>query len=581
MDIQPQYIDLSKLFHRRLFRIPPYQRAYSWQEKQRKALFDDIRKSFRKSLLSKNGGNHFMATIVCLRKKENITIITDEYQVVDIVDGQQRMTTLILLLKAISKALDRSDATEKKVGQDIDEILIKPDETSLLLLQTNHDSSNYFANYLRCGNYPRSSSENTSADERLLDAMRECETFVTEWKNDGSGLANLVGHVKNRLTFIFHEIDDEALVYTVFEVLNSRGLAVSWFDRLKSKLMAVVFEAQLGNKNETIQEVHQLWSEIYRIIGPHLDLSAESLRFAATLRSHKTPKKILNEENAAPRKTLNEENAVTELSSQSGTSAEVIDTIEWIKKVTEETVRLDAKARIKAVTRIAHARLVAVAVNLRSDLTDDARRLILRRWENVTFRIFGIHEKDARTAVGGYVSLAWRIVREEPSADRIMDDLSQIGRDYPIGGKDLPIDEAVKKFSKPDHYKGREETLRYFFYRYEEYLAGNANQKLGNQQWDRIWEATTAKSIEHISPQSTTEAGHVHWLGNLLLLPPGLNSKLGNQRPTDKAEEYRKTGLLIACDVADNIKHSRRWGRREIENRGKKLIEWAAVEWAD
>jgi hypothetical protein len=56
--------------------------------------------------------------------------------------------------------------------------------------------------------------------------------------------------VKNRLTFIFHELDDEATVYTVFEVLNSRGLAVPWFDRLKSLLMGIAFEHGSGNKSE-------------------------------------------------------------------------------------------------------------------------------------------------------------------------------------------------------------------------------------------------------------------------------------------------------------------------------------------
>ncbi|MGI8552724.1 MAG: hypothetical protein ACR2PL_18345, partial [Dehalococcoidia bacterium] len=83
-------------------------------------------------------------------------------------------------------------------------------------------------------------------------AMEECETYVASWKTKGEDLTELVSLLKNQLTCIFHEISDEALVYSVFEVLNSRGLEVSWFDRVKSMLMAIVFETGGENKHELI-----------------------------------------------------------------------------------------------------------------------------------------------------------------------------------------------------------------------------------------------------------------------------------------------------------------------------------------
>ena len=129
---------------------------------------------------------------------------------------------------------------------------MKPDRASLLLLQTNHDSSHYFADYLRTGNHPSLESADSLADRELLLAIKACEKFVIAWQSGGNSLEDLVSLLKNKLTFVFHDIGDEALVYTVFEVLNSRGLAVSWFDHLKSMLMAIVFEAETGNKSEII-----------------------------------------------------------------------------------------------------------------------------------------------------------------------------------------------------------------------------------------------------------------------------------------------------------------------------------------
>ena len=239
MNIQPQHLTLGELLHNRLFRIPKYQRAYSWQTRHRKDLFNDIEKSWA----STKDKSHFMATIVGLRR-ERPTIMTDEYQMLDIVDGQQRLTTLILLLKATAK----SDLVEERIIQEIREMLVKPDRMSLLLLQTNHDTSGYFADYLRNGNNPAPATANTLADRELLTAMRECERFVENWKERGDSLEGLVGHLKNRLSFILHEIDEEAIVYTVFEVLNSRGLDVSWLDRLKSMLMAIVFDSETGTE---------------------------------------------------------------------------------------------------------------------------------------------------------------------------------------------------------------------------------------------------------------------------------------------------------------------------------------------
>ena len=385
INIDPKNVTLAQLIQGRLFRIPQYQRTYSWHNKQRQEMFGDIQRTYDQG----KDRSHFMATVVGLRREAR-TIITEEHHVIEIVDGQQRITTLILLLKAITKAIDSSKAIEKRIGQQLKRSLVKDDEATLLLLQTNHDGSDYFANYLRQGTHPSSKTAKTIADRELLSAMEDCEQFVADWQHNGKPLESLVTLLMNRLTFIFHEIGDEALVYTVFEVLNSRGLDVSWFDRLKSMLMAIVFESETGNTSETINEVHQLWAQIYQRVGLRLGLSTESLRFAATLRSPTRPNRPMGEEGAA-----------NLLHSQSIEGPkQVIETTKWLKDVTDAVDELVVNRRRNAVTRIAQARLVATSVHLRQDFNDDERARILRRWENVTFRIYGLFNKDAPHSCG-------------------------------------------------------------------------------------------------------------------------------------------------------------------------------------
>lgn len=555
IDIQPQYVALSKLLSGRLFRIPEYQRAYSWTSKQRRDLFDDINTVAE----STDDTIHFMATVVGLRR-ERRTIITDDYQVVEVVDGQQRLTTLILLLKATALSLDRADALQDRVGRELDETLVKPDQASLLLLQTNHDTGHHFADYLRKGVHSSWDKATTIADRELLRGMEECELFVQDWKHSRH-LSELVALLKNRLTFIFHEISQEAIVYTVFEVLNSRGLEVSWFDRLKSMLMGIAFKTGLGNQKEIIDELHNLWRDIYTCIGLRQGMSNEALRFAATLQMTTKPNKPLSEEDAAE---LLRERA------QSGGNA-VVETTKWLKSVTEAVDRLWADNRRNAVRQISQARLLAVALHLRKDLSPRDLERTLRRWENLTFRIYGMLRNDSRTRVGDYVRLAWRTLNEQLSQTDIHAELAKIGAEF-------PLNEAIDSLRKVNCYSEWQEELRYFFFRYEEYLARQNGQIFDNEQWNRIWLASAADSIEHIMPQSAGSDELVHRLGNLVLLPPKLNSKLGAKKPKEKRLEYQKTGLLIAIQVADSLDH---WNASAVKTREDALLDWAANEWAD
>ena len=565
INIDPKHVTLAQLIQGRLFRIPQYQRTYSWRRKQRQEMFGDICRLYEQE----QDRFHFMATVVGLRREAR-TIMTEEHYVIDIVDGQQRITTLILLLKAIAKAVDSTDAIEGQIGQQIKRTLVKNDEATLLLLQTNHDGSNYFANYIRQGICPSSKVAKTLADRELLMAMEECELFVAKWQQDNRPLESLVTLLRNRLTFIFHEIADESLVYTVFEVLNSRGLAVSSFDRLKSMLMAIVFEHETGNSPEIIDQVHQLWAQIYGRVGLRLGLSTESLRFAATLRNP-----------ARPNRPLGEEDSVSLLHGQStGGPNQVIETTEWLKDVTDAVDDLTANHRRNAVTRIVHARLVAVAIHLAKQFTEDDKTEILRHWENVTFRIYGMFNKDARWAVGDYIRLAWSIINKDLSMENVLDNLSKIGESF-------PIDKAVEELSNADCYTYWQEDLRYFLYKYEQYLTAKAGQNFSNVQWDRIWESGPAISIEHIRPQSwwTKKSGEpdltkMHGLGNLMMLPPGLNSKLQDKTPTKKREAYNKTGLLAAQVVSALISQSG-WTFNVMASRRDSLLDWARTEWAD
>lgn len=555
--IQPQYLTLAKLFDGRLFRIPEYQRAYSWTSHQREDLFDDIKKTHVRG----SEAGHFMAAVVGLRRTKQI-LGTDEFHVMEVVDGQQRLTTLIILLNALKLALDPKNKPEGKLAGELAQLLVKVEGDELLLLQTNHDSSHHFTNYLRKGIAPSSETAKTISDREILEAIEDCTAFVKSWRDGGETLLSLAALVKNRLYFILHEIDDEQAVYTVFEVLNSRGLDVSWLDRLKSILMGSAFELKKTNHSGVINDLHTTWRDIYSIIGLRQGLNTEALRFAATLRASE-----------APSRPLGEQDAVDALRSEATSAKKIRVVASWLLDVTRASDAVIANPRINAVTRISQARLLATAIHLRDDIKAPDREKLLKRWEKVSFRIYGMLCRDARTRVGDYIRLAWRVVNEKLPVDEIDEAIAEIGTEF-------TIKDAVAELRNGNCYEGWENELRYVMFRYEESLAKKQKLNFSNEQWEKIWMVSPSESIEHIWPKNKSPERQRHRLGNLVLLPPKLNSKLQDSAPEDKSEAYRKTGLLIAGEVADLI-DSKGWNKASVEKREEGLLKWAATEWAD
>ena len=183
--------------------------------------------------------------------------------------------------------------------------------------------------------------------------------------------------------------------------------------------MGIAFEHGSGNKGEIIQELHGTWEGIYRTIGLRQGLSTEALRFAATLRS-----------SSQRSKTLGEEEAVEILVSQcENNPAKAVETSRWMLRVSKAVEDFLSNAhRSKAVTRIAHARLLAVAIGL-SNVSEESKKTLLATWERISFRVFGLCRKDARTQVGEYVRLAWDCINSSISAREIEVRLSTIGSD--------------------------------------------------------------------------------------------------------------------------------------------------------
>lgn len=569
MALKPEYLPLIKVLEKRLFAIPDYQRAYSWKTQQRKELFQDIEKVL---YASDSNRHHFMATIVCLQTNQTEEIGTDELERVDIVDGQQRLTTLIILLKAIAIFLEKSGGELEKAEADkLNELIVK-DNGRLILLQTNHVSKVMFANYLTKGKMPNENELTTLAEFNLNQAFLECEKFV-EGFGTSNAVLNLLKIVKNRLDFIFYVLEDEGAVYTVFEVLNSRGLAVAWLDKCKSMIMGIVFEnySSVLAKEKMIL-LHYIWSNIYSTIGKQLVKDDEILTVSATLwyEGESLGKPLSVEKSVECFRNVCLENA-----------EKTVDVSQWILKVTKELVKLYSNPRLNAVTDISHARMLAIAIRLADHYSQSDREEMLAEWEKATFLIFGLHRMDSRFRVGDYVRVARKISKNLISKDDAVQEIHSIADRF-------TIQEATSKIMGEDWYGSYDNDLKYLLYRYEEYLAAKAGEKVSEDIWEKIWSATPATTIEHIHPKTYTDKWKgkignsqedidevVNRIGNLILLPPGINSKAGQKTFEEKKEVYKSYHLLMLNKIVGLSD----WNKATIDNREMELLSFIEEMW--
>lgn len=573
--IEPRYATLQTLFADRVFRIPHYQRFYSWQSKQREDLFSDLKKLADRG----NDNHHFMATVVCHRTSEVTPIGAKEYRLYDIVDGQQRLTTLILILKCIELAL--SDGSEERA--ELAKTIVKRDG-NLILLQTNNANEHIFNAFLREGRRPGREDIRTHADRNLNHAIRECTSFVQGWASQRGGPMSLLRLVQNKLGFVIYDTEDSRVVYSIFEVLNSRGLAVDWLDKCKSVLMGRAFELAESEEaaEATIGTLQNLWGNIYREIADVAVSGQEIVRVTATL--HYGPYQ------GKPQKA---DEALELLRAECDAADKPRQIAEKVYDVTKKLVALEKNIFLGPMTRILQARILAVALESAECLSEREREKALSQWERVTFRIFGLHNKDARTKVGDYIRLAAKIANGEEGASRyseIMDALRDLGDDY-------PVEDAVKEgLENADCYE-RPDLCRYVLWRYEEHLARRAGRAATVDEQIRrdVWQLRAVDSIEHIFPQTPERGGawdgkmergdgkveehwrHVDRIGNLILLPIAFNWEAKRAGFDDKKDVYERHNLRMVREVLEE----NQWTLAEIEDREARIVDWAKEEWAD
>ena len=260
----------------KIYRVPPFQRDYSWDEENWEDLWQDIL-----ILQDDPDSSHYMGALVLQNSTSD-----KEFT---IIDGQQRLATLsiiaIAILEKIQNLVEREE--EAEANRERQEILRRTylsdrDPRSLrysskLLLNENNDFYQSSLINLRRPKNIRSLAKSNQllwqAFEYFSDGLGKVQEVI---QNGGKLAAFLTDTVAQQLLFIQINVEDELNAYTVFETLNARFVELSSTDLLKNYLFS------LFQGPDDLQEAQRQWRRIVNIV--QMEKFPEFLRYYLSLK---------------------------------------------------------------------------------------------------------------------------------------------------------------------------------------------------------------------------------------------------------------------------------------------------------
>ena len=223
----------------KLYRVPPYQRDYSWSQEQWEDLWNDI-----VELRPRSEDRHYMGALVVEGRSDREFLV---------IDGQQRLATLSLFALAVIDRLQAmadqeiEAAANRERGRELRNRFIGEKDPASLTESTrlylNETDNPFYQDYLVQLRKPLNPRGLPKSNRLLWECFlyfREC-LEENKLQDDGKGIASLLSETLARqFLFILITVDDELNAYTVFETLNARGLELTTTDLLKNYLFSLV-----------------------------------------------------------------------------------------------------------------------------------------------------------------------------------------------------------------------------------------------------------------------------------------------------------------------------------------------------
>lgn len=562
----PSIVSLGDLLDnvKRQFRIPMYQRDYAWQNDQVDDFIDDA------FALADGDSEHFFGTIV-LSDNSPGPPYDGRNKVRYIIDGQQRLTTALLVLASIRDLLEQlgevDDASDLLTSTKLNRI----DEPKLFANRTNQK----FLTALLINKYPTQEGveellesldvEAKQRSEKLANAylrtrlalanrggLSESAPLPGEAEGRGKLLKDVADALLDRSFFVEINVNSWEDAFVVFEGLNNRGLDLSEQDLVKNAVLAKAHSGSIDDSE--LAKLEARWSAITKRV-------AES-KFTRFLRHY-----LLIHQPDVPLKSvvrvLNrhfEDKTAEEMLAEIEAAAAAYERITRPSKEKDDLVRqaLTNLSDLEAVRSYP----VVLAGLLRKPYDQRQLLVLLEKVERLYFRRSSILQRDNKAIEREFQSIAERLYHGELNFSAASDALVDL----------MPGDSDFRRAFE-NRARMRPKTAKYML------------RKMQNHLNSGVREVGSDVTLEHIMPQSPSKWGLdpskpdvdllINRLGNITLLTKSDNASLGNEPFPTKQEQYKAEGLELNADVLE----AAQWTAVEIEKRQKRMAGLANEIW--
>jgi hypothetical protein len=230
------------------YEIPPYQRPYSWEKENVQQLLDDLWEAY-----SQKDSEYFIGSL--------ITIERERERPYEVVDGQQRLTTLNLILARMRDRIT-DDAVKADLGKRIlpRNVYTGEAETPRLMLRKK-DQTFFRKHILEAQPLPEKDREDLEAPRRhLIENSEVVDTFCQP--KTQQELRLFANYILQQVWVVFVTTYSWQSAYRLFNVLNARGIPLSNADLIKNTLFGV-----LGAQANRSDELEERWLELEEELG--------------------------------------------------------------------------------------------------------------------------------------------------------------------------------------------------------------------------------------------------------------------------------------------------------------------------
>lgn len=285
-----QEVRLPAIISERLLEIPDYQRPYAWRRKQLNDLWEDL------DVLGPSG-SHYAGTLVLRELSINGEPKTSsaddgaELRHCEVVDGQQRLTTCMLLLDRIRRRLialaDRGVPNAEDMATRLRSSygMVSVDQAEVPRLRLGAGLNEYWVN-ISLGDQTYVGPSLIAGQERLRDASLFFDDKLATYTAEDpviefARLKELQRRVTAGLGFLVYEVKSVAEVGVIFETLNERGRDLTDLEKTKNYLLYLARTVKDGRSEQLSDLINNAWADIFRNLAGEADDADDQL-----LRAH-------------------------------------------------------------------------------------------------------------------------------------------------------------------------------------------------------------------------------------------------------------------------------------------------------